>query len=72
MKLVLAALLCSFATVAVAQGTPQERAACRGDVIRFCGTHFGTDAVMAIGLCLHTNRPKLSKACAKVLAAHGL
>jgi hypothetical protein len=54
---------------AVAQGTPQERAACSTDYKRFCRhTQPGLDA----GSCLQAHRTRLHAACRGVLRAHGM
>jgi len=50
------------------QGTPEERAACRPDVRRFChAIEEGGDFLS----CLQEHREKLSRACREVLESHG-
>lgn len=72
--LVLAALLTPLSTpllpAAMAAGTPEEQAACRPDVRRFC-PRAGQDEMVVLG-CLQQNREKLTKACRKVLESHGV
>jgi len=54
----------AFAGTALAQGTPQQRAACRGDAARYCkGMEEG-----AIQGCLQSNYSKISARCQKVLS----
>jgi hypothetical protein len=71
----LTAAIPSFAQGGMQRGlftaaTPQEEAACRRDVRKFC-RHLpagaGNDAFLH---CLQDNRPKLSKACGDVLRSH--
>jgi hypothetical protein len=53
-------------------GTPQEEAACRRDVRKFCRhvkAGAGNDAFLR---CLQQNRSKLSNACGDVLRSHGV
>jgi hypothetical protein len=50
---------------AFAQGTPQQRSACRSDVARFCK---GMDDTGAIHGCLQSHYAKLRPACQKVLS----
>ena len=52
-------------------GTPDEQRACSRDVARFCKAIMNSDDLMVLG-CLQQNRPKLSPACFKVLASHGV
>ena len=54
-----------------AQGTPQEQAACRPDVRRFCHS-VKTNSSGGYLSCLQANRSKLSKACKAVLTNHGV
>jgi hypothetical protein len=56
------------------QGNDRERAACRPDVIRFCGELVKDDNqtdVFAVLSCLQTNRTRISGPCREVLADHG-
>ena len=53
-------------------GTPEDRAACRRDVRKFCRhikASTGNDAFLQ---CLQEHRAKLSKACGQVLRSHGV
>ena len=51
-------------------GTPQEQNACSRDASRLCRKDLGNDS--AVQSCLQANRAKLSKACSKVFAGHGM
>lgn len=59
----------AVAGTAHAQGTPQQRSACRGDVVRFC-KGMGEDTG-AIHGCLQSHYAKLRPACQKVLNGQG-
>jgi hypothetical protein len=50
---------------ALAQGTPQQRAACRPDVVKFC-KGLGDDPGVLLN-CLEKNREKISEKCQKVI-----
>jgi hypothetical protein len=63
LTIALAAL--TFASAALAQGTPQQRAACRGDAARFCK---GMNDAGAIQGCLQSNYSRISARCQKVLS----
>jgi hypothetical protein len=52
------------------QGTPQERAACQGDVQKYCES--ALPDVMRVAQCLQINRQKISTACRQVLVSRGL
>ena len=52
-------------TLALAQGTPQQRAACRPDVVKFCKGK-GEDPGVLLG-CLEDNKDKISDKCRKVI-----
>jgi hypothetical protein len=66
-RFTLAALMLAASTAAVmAQGTPQQRSACRSDVVRYC-KNAGEDTG-AIHFCLQSNYAKISDRCKKVLA----
>ena len=56
------------------QGTQQEQAACRPDVVRHCKEVLKTDGndTFKILACLQSYRPKLSKPCQNVLQSHGV
>ena len=70
----LAVLIAASSSVyveAAFQGTPQEQAACRPDVRRFCHA-VKTNSSGGYLSCLQANRAKLSKACKAVLNNHGV
>jgi hypothetical protein len=75
--MLLTAALPSFAQGSMQRGlftvaTPQEEAACRRDVRKFCRhvkAGAGNDAFLQ---CLQDNRPKLSKPCGDVLRSHNV
>jgi hypothetical protein len=73
MALVAALLVASSTTASYAQGlfeaTPQEQAACRPDVRRFC-REFIPDTFRILA-CLQSHRVRISKACRGVLESHG-
>ena len=48
-----------------AQGTPQQRAACRPDVVKFCKGK-GDDPGVLLS-CLEENKDKISEKCRKVI-----
>ena len=52
------------------QGTPQERAACQGDVQRYCEA--ALPDTMRVANCLQANRTRISRACQQVLVNRGL
>jgi len=52
------------------QGTPQERAACQGDVQKYCET--ALPDTMRVANCLQTNRSRISKSCQQVLTNRGM
>jgi len=67
----LAAVLTAASSAAIAQsGTPQEQAACRPDVRRFCHTLVGSGNGPVLA-CLQEHRKKLHRACREVLDSHG-
>jgi len=57
--------LCASSSVALAQGTPQQRAACRPDVAKFC-KGLGDDPGVILD-CLDKNKDKISEKCQKVI-----
>lgn len=65
--------LTAFSNAATAQGssgTPQDRAACRESVKRFCTSAIqGGDLVVLS--CLQQNRARISKECQQVLMTYG-
>jgi hypothetical protein len=50
---------------AFAQGTPQQRSACRPDVVKFCKGK-GDDPGVLLN-CLEENKDKISEKCQKVI-----
>lgn len=65
LRLTIALAFVAFSGAALAQGTPQQRAACRADVARFCK---GMNDTGAIHGCLQSNSSRISERCRKVLA----
>jgi hypothetical protein len=61
-----AAALALSASAALAQGTPQQRAACRADVAKFCKGK-GEDPGVLLQ-CLEDNKDKISEKCRAVIA----
>jgi hypothetical protein len=57
---VLATLLAS-SSAGFAQGTPEQRAACMGDVFKFCSSEIPN--VAKVTACMKANGAKLSPAC---------
>jgi len=64
---VVALVLSIACTAALAQGTPQQRAACRPDVAKFCKGKGEDPGVLLT--CLEDNKDKISEKCRKVIAA---
>ena len=64
-RIALVVALSIVPTVALAQGTPQQRAACRPDVVKFCKGK-GEDPGVLLG-CLEDNKDKISEKCRKVI-----
>jgi len=63
--------LVGVSSLAYAQsGTPEQQAACRGDVRRFCSKLPQGAGNQAYEQCLRTNQDKLSPQCLKALASH--
>jgi hypothetical protein len=63
--------LTGASSAALAQsGTPQEEAACRPDVRKFCHAVAGSGNGPVLA-CLQEHREKLRKACREVLESHG-
>jgi hypothetical protein len=63
----IAAMLASSAA-AHAQGTPQQRAACRPDVVKFCKGKGDDPGVLLT--CLEDNKDKISDKCRVVIGAN--
>jgi hypothetical protein len=51
------------------EGTPEDRAACEGDVRRYCQQAIGDN--MRVLACLQQNRNRISPACQGVLIKYG-
>ena len=51
-------------------GSPEEQKACAHDVQKYCRTMMDQPDLIVLS-CLQQNRPKLTKACDRVLADHG-
>jgi hypothetical protein len=65
-------LLTTLATTALAQsGTPDEQAACRADVRKFCSKTSEAEGSNAFLQCLQAHKARLSKNCLAVLEKHG-
>ena len=65
-RLSLITVLCAAPlSFAFAQGTPQQRAACRPDVTKFCKGK-GEDPGVLLS-CLEENKDKISEKCRKVI-----
>ena len=61
----IAVLVSAPLSLAFAQGTPQQRSACRPDVVKFCKGK-GEDPGILLG-CLEENKDKISEKCRKVI-----
>ena len=62
------ALITAFSIVpalSYAQGTPQQRAACRPEVVKFCKGKGDDPGVLLT--CLEDNKDKISEKCRKVI-----
>jgi hypothetical protein len=66
-RLTAAALAVLVSGAAFAQGTPQQRAACRPDVAKFCKGK-GEDPGVLLS-CLESNKDKISEKCRIVISA---
>jgi hypothetical protein len=72
-KIFLAVALLILSSSAMAQqGTPEEQAACRPDVRRFCYRINPSQGSTAYLSCLQEHRVKLSTRCRAVLERHGV
>ena len=70
-SLVMSVLLIAASIPAQAGGTPEQQAACRPDVRRYCH-HLRPDADDMVFLaCLQEHRAKLTPACREVLESNG-
>ena len=61
----IAVLVSAPLSAAFAQGTPQQRAACRPDVVKFCKGK-GDDPGVLLS-CLEENKDKITDKCRKVI-----
>ena len=69
----IAAVIMSAPLAAFAQsGTPEQRAACRPDVRRFCYMLREGDGSNAYLQCLQAHRAKLTAPCRAVLESNGV
>jgi hypothetical protein len=72
--LVAALLSLSLSGAAIAEqehsGTPAEQKACAHDVQKYCRSMMDQPDLIVLS-CLQQNRPKLTKACDRVLTDHG-
>ena len=69
----LAAALLILSSSAMAQsGTPEEQAACRPDVRRFCYRIKESEGSGGYLQCLQEHRTSLSARCRAVLESHGM
>jgi hypothetical protein len=65
------ALITAVSTGALAQsGSPDERAACRHDVLKFC-RHLMQGSDDQVSYCLQANRAALNRRCSEAFARHG-
>lgn len=69
--LVLLAVMVAASSTAIASGTPQEQAACRPDVRRFCHALKSDAGDGSFLACLQEHRKQLHRACREVLESHG-
>jgi hypothetical protein len=72
-SILVSGLLLSMTTAAFAQlsGTPEEQAACRPDVRRFCYKLRPEEGSNAFMQCLQAHRVRLTRPCRTVLERHG-
>ena len=69
-KTLLILAFASASSTVFAQGTPEEQAACRPDVRKYCYKIPQNAGNAAFQACLESNRNILSEKCKHVLAAH--
>ena len=68
----LSAAIMGISSMALAQsGTPEEQAACRPDVRKFCHKIKVSEGDAAFVECLKANRAELSKDCRAALESNG-
>jgi hypothetical protein len=60
----------SGAAFAQGSGTPEDQAACRASVKRYCTQAIQGGDMMVLA-CLQQNRPRISKSCQQVLVKYG-
>ena len=66
---VLSLVLAASSTPSFAVGEAEARAACTGDVFRYCVSALGSlDRIIS---CLKQQKPRISKPCQAVMAASG-
>jgi Cysteine rich repeat len=71
--LLVSAILVGATSITMAQsGTPEEQAACRPDVRRFCYKLRESDGSGAYLQCLQQHRERLTPRCRAVLESHGV
>lgn len=69
--LILAAIFGVSSMALAASGTPEQEAACRPDVRKFCHKLKPTDGDDLYLQCLELNRDSLSKPCSDMLKSYG-
>jgi hypothetical protein len=68
-SIVLSLVLAASSTPSFAVGEAEARAACTGDVFRYCVSAIGSlDRIIS---CLKQQKPRISKPCQAVMAASG-
>jgi hypothetical protein len=71
-KALISMLIIGVSSTALADsGTPEQRAACRPDVRKFCHKLKEADGDDAYLGCLELNRDSLSKPCSDMLKSYG-
>lgn len=70
-SILVATLLMTASSPIFASGTPEEQAACRPDVLRFCRALKADASDSDYLACLEAHRPHLRSACRAVLSNHG-
>jgi hypothetical protein len=65
LRFALVAVFSIIPALAYAQGTPQQRAACRPEVVKFCKGKGDDPGVLLT--CLQDNKDKISEKCRKVI-----
>jgi hypothetical protein len=68
-SIVLSLVLAASSTPSFAVGEAEARAACTGDVFRYCVSAIGSlDRIIS---CLRHQKPRISKPCQAVMSASG-